>query len=171
MRWPVRGGNAVVLERDPLVRDQVSRLMGVLRQLAIKKNSPIRHTSRYKAALWLNDVQSYCTIQASDGPGEELLRVARVPREPEPGAPREVRDWIRRPSEPDVVPGPTLRERGGRTSDTPADKSGLEVRRWRWGANDADRLAVAEGTQCCSCACGKPSDRHRVAACCAAASS
>jgi very-short-patch-repair endonuclease len=99
-------------ERDPLVRDQVIRLLGVLRQLAVAKNSPTRHTSRYEKALWLDDVRDHATVQLPDGPGDELLRVPRVPREPEPQPPREIRVWLRPAPVSDEVREPTLRERG-----------------------------------------------------------
>jgi Ni2+-binding GTPase involved in maturation of urease and hydrogenase/very-short-patch-repair endonuclease len=96
-------------EHDPLLRDQVVRLMGVLRQLAVAKNRPIRHTSRYDEVLWLDDVQDHCTVQAPEGPGDELLRAARVPREAPPVAPPVLKDWLV-PSKDDLRE-PVLRER------------------------------------------------------------
>src|SRR5215218_10233993 len=84
-------------EDDPVIRDQVTRLTGVLRQLAAAKTAPVRHTAQYHAALWLADVRDHCPVRVPEGPGDELLRVGRVPREPEPEAPAAVAGWIRWP--------------------------------------------------------------------------
>jgi very-short-patch-repair endonuclease len=107
-----RDGRGMLMrpERDPLLRDQVTRLLGVLRQLAVAKNAPIRHTARYDAALWLAEVRDHGTVKAPEGPGDELLRVARVPREPEPPAPAGIDGWIRRPPDSDAVPEPELHD-------------------------------------------------------------
>jgi hypothetical protein len=161
-------GNAVVLERDPLVRDQVNRLMGVPRQLASARNSPMPHTSRYEAALWLNDVQNYCTIQAPDGRGEELLCIAWVPQKVA---------WVRRSRNLGARaksvtgsgghPSP-MSSRGRRCASVAGGRIRYSRRRIRprsspveMGCQRRGRLAVAEGPQCCSCACSRPWDRHR----------
>ncbi|MFC5993477.1 AAA domain-containing protein [Pseudonocardia hispaniensis] len=99
-------------EWDPLLRDQVIRLMGVLRQLAVTRNSPIRHTSGYDKLMWLDDVQEHCTVQMPTGPGDELLRVPRVQLEPEPPAPRELAHWIHRPADTDGAREPVLAQHG-----------------------------------------------------------
>ncbi len=99
-------------EQDPLTRDQVIRLMGVLRQLAIARNSPIRHVSGYDRVLWLDDVQGQCTVLTPAGPGEELLRAARVPDEPEPAPPRELGGWLLTGGGSDGLPAPVLRDHG-----------------------------------------------------------
>ncbi|GEL18352.1 AAA domain-containing protein [Pseudonocardia asaccharolytica] len=99
-------------EWDPLLRDQVTRLMGVLRQLAVTRNSPIRHTSGYDKVMWLDDVQKHRTVQMPTGPGDELLRVQRVQLEPEPPAPRELVHWIQRPADTDGTREPALRQHG-----------------------------------------------------------
>src|SRR4051794_6177382 len=104
------GGKDLRPEDDPLLRDQVSRLTGVLRQLAAAKTAPVRHTAQYHAALWLADVRDHCAVKVPEGPGEELLRAARVPREPEPAAPPAFAGRIRRPSASDEVPDLELDE-------------------------------------------------------------
>lgn len=99
-------------KHDPLLRDQVTRLIGVLRQLAVTRNSPVRHTSGYDRIRWLEAVQDHCTVHSPSGPGDELLRVPRLPLEPEPPAPRELARWVERGSGTDAVTEPTLRRRG-----------------------------------------------------------
>src|SRR4051794_41409716 len=98
-------------EDDPVIRDQVTRLTGVLRQVAAAKTAPVRHTARHLAALWLADVRDHCPISVPEGPGDELLRAGRVPREPEPEVSPAVAEWIRWPAGSDDVPEPELRER------------------------------------------------------------
>ncbi|MDN5914704.1 MAG: AAA family ATPase, partial [Pseudonocardia sp.] len=81
-------------ENDPTIRDKVTRLMGVLRQLAAAKFSPVRHTDNYHATLWLEDAQEHCSIAVPAGPGDELLRISRVLLEPEPPRPSELKHWL-----------------------------------------------------------------------------
>lgn len=103
-------------DQDALVRDQVTRLLGVLRRLAQAKNPPVRHTSGYDRTLWLDEVVAHCPMQDPGGPGHELLRVARVAGQPEPPAPRALRGWVQRtprvPSDTDVIAEPALHDRG-----------------------------------------------------------
>lgn len=95
-------------EYDPQLRDQVRRLMGVLRQLAVARNRPIRNTSSYDGALWLSEAQEHCSLHIPDGPGGELLRAPRIPREREPVAPPSLRGWFTRPGG-DELSEPILR--------------------------------------------------------------
>jgi very-short-patch-repair endonuclease len=99
-------------EYDPSTRDRVTRLMGVLRQMAAARYAPIRTVDRYHRTLWLHDAQQSTTVQSLEGPGSEVLRVSRVLREPEPAAPRELRRWLDRHGRDDLVE-PGLKERVG----------------------------------------------------------
>jgi very-short-patch-repair endonuclease len=99
-------------EHDPRLRDQVIRLMGVLRQLAVARNRPIRNTSSYDSVLWLGDAQDHCSVQIPDGPGAELLRAPRVPHESEPAAPAILRGWLTASSGSGEPQEPALRSQG-----------------------------------------------------------
>ncbi len=102
-------GQAMLPEHDPQLRDQVTRLVSVLRQLATSRNAPVRHTARYDHVLWLDGVAPHLRD------GAELLRLARPVGAPEPPAPRSIRRWLRPPtarSDIDDVPAPALRDRG-----------------------------------------------------------
>ncbi|MGH3979450.1 MAG: AAA domain-containing protein [Pseudonocardiaceae bacterium] len=97
-------------ENDPALRDRVSRLMGVLRQLAVARSSPVTHTDRYLGIVWLGEAQQHSTVHAPTEPGEEVLRVPRVQLEPEPAPSRELTRWVDRPAA--ALAEPTLRPRG-----------------------------------------------------------
>ncbi len=97
-------------EHDPSTRDRVTRLMGVLRQMAAARFAPVRSVDRYHRTLWLHDAQQATTIQSPDGPGAEVLRVSRVHRDPEPAASRELKRWLDR-SGTDDLSEPRLKER------------------------------------------------------------
>lgn len=81
-------------ENDPTIRDKVTRLMGVLRQLAAAKFTATRHTDSYPAAVWLDAAQEHCAIAVPAGPGDEVLRVSRVLLEGEPPRPGELKGWL-----------------------------------------------------------------------------
>ncbi|MHA6793613.1 AAA domain-containing protein [Pseudonocardia bannensis] len=127
-------------EHDPAIRDRVIRLMGVLRQLALAKHRPLRHTSGYARALWLGAAQEHCTVQFPSGPGQEVLRVSRVQLEPEPERPRGLGNWVQPPPKNDPLREPVLKERGPRPgvgevdlADAPEvrDAFGSWMRDWR----------------------------------------
>jgi very-short-patch-repair endonuclease len=107
-------------EYDPRLRDQVIRLMGVLRQLAVSRNRPIRNTASYDSVLWLGEAQEHCAIHIPDGPGAELMRAPRIPRENEPGAPPILRGWLTTPPGGGEMREPILR-RQGRLGGRPVD--------------------------------------------------
>ncbi|MBW0117866.1 hypothetical protein I4J48_21760, partial [Pseudonocardia sp. KRD-169] len=91
-------------ERDAQVRDQVVRLVGVLRALAPPARLPVRHVDAHDAVLWLEGLR--CPI----GNGHEVLRLRRSAAEPEPAAPPAVVGWIGRAGD-DLEP-PVLHDRG-----------------------------------------------------------
>lgn len=95
-------------EHDPVLRDKVRRLMGVLRQLAVAKTRPIRSITNYEEMLLLADAVEHLPVRTAVEPGDEILRADRVRRDPEPPCPRAVAPRI------DHAPGsldePALRE-------------------------------------------------------------
>ncbi|GAA3226877.1 hypothetical protein GCM10017691_16750 [Pseudonocardia petroleophila] len=91
-------------ERDAQVRDQVVRLVGVLRALAPPARLPVRHVDAHDAVLWLEDLR--CPV----GNGPEVLRLRRSVAEPEPSAPAAVAGWLG-PAGDDLEP-PVLHDRG-----------------------------------------------------------
>lgn len=97
-------------EYDPALRDKVTRLMGVLRQLAAAKYSPTRHTDQYRATVWLDRLQQAGTVGAPAGPGDEVARMARVVLEPEPPRPAVLAGWLQ--PRRDELSEPRLRARG-----------------------------------------------------------
>jgi hypothetical protein len=99
-------------EYDPLLRDQVIRLMGVLRRLGVARNRPIRNMASFNRGLWLGEAQDHGALQIPDGPGAELLRVPRIPLENEPDAPPALRGWLTTSSGSGEPRTPTLRSRG-----------------------------------------------------------
>jgi very-short-patch-repair endonuclease len=100
-------------EFDPGLRDRVSRLMGVLRQLAVAKSRPVRHTRSYEATLWLSETTDLATLHHDARAGEEILRAPRVQIEPEPALPAALTGWVDRPRSTDPeVTEPRLRPRG-----------------------------------------------------------
>lgn len=50
--------------------------MGVLRQLAVAKSSPVTHTDRYRDAVWLGAAQQHCTVHALTEASAEVLRAS-----------------------------------------------------------------------------------------------
>src|SRR5688500_12016388 len=99
-------------EYDPLLREQVIGVMGVLRQLAVARNRPIRNTSSYDSVLWLGEAQNHCAVPLPHGPGAALARAPPIPRENEPDAPPVLRGWL--PTSPGggELREPTLRSQG-----------------------------------------------------------
>lgn len=81
-------------ENDPTIRDKVTRLMGVLRQIAAAKFPPTRHTDSYHRAVWLEHAQQFGAVSVPAGPGDEVVRVSRVVLESEPARPAELRGWL-----------------------------------------------------------------------------
>ncbi|GAA1275832.1 hypothetical protein GCM10009609_43560 [Pseudonocardia aurantiaca] len=71
--------------------------------MAAARYAPTRTVDRYHQTLWLHDAQQCCTVQSPAGPGSEVLRAARVPREPEPRMPRELRRWVVRDKKDDLA--------------------------------------------------------------------
>lgn len=92
-------------ERDAQLRDQVVRLVGVLRDLAPPTHAPVRHVGAHDAVLWLDDLRGHAVIGATT----EVLRLRRAAAEPEPPAPPAVAGWVG-PGGPDSEP--VLHDRG-----------------------------------------------------------
>ncbi|MFD0204682.1 MULTISPECIES: hypothetical protein [Saccharothrix] len=95
-----------------MLRDRVARLVGVLRQIAVAKNRPVRHANQYLDVLWLSSAHELGLIHAALEPGQHIVRVPRVPNEREPGPPSSLRnrvEWVRGGS--DDLPEPKLRQR------------------------------------------------------------
>jgi hypothetical protein len=96
-------------ELDPTLRDKVRRLMGAFRQLAVAKTRPIRSTDKYHSMVLLADADEYVQVRAAMEPGEEILRVERTRRDPEPVCSSLVQPWVVRPG--GSLKEPVLRDR------------------------------------------------------------
>ncbi len=98
-------------ENDPVLRDRVARLMGVLRQIAVAKNRPVRHADQYLDTLWLSPAHELGLVHAALEPGEQVVRVPKVPNEREPGPPPSLRNWVEWVrGGGDDLPEPTLKQ-------------------------------------------------------------
>ena len=85
-------------EHDPVLRDKVRRLMGVLRALAVAKTKPIRNIANYQEMLLLADASEHLAVHVPTEPGAEILRAERVRRDPEPPCPAVVGPWLEWPA-------------------------------------------------------------------------
>ncbi|MBB5808696.1 very-short-patch-repair endonuclease [Saccharothrix ecbatanensis] len=98
-------------ENDPVLRDRVARLMGVLRQIAVAKSRPVRHANQYIETLWLSPAHELGLVHPALEPGEQVVRVPRVPNEREPGPPPSLRNWVEWVRDGgDDLPAPTLKQ-------------------------------------------------------------
>lgn len=98
---------ALHAENDAMLRDKVRRLMGVFRQLAVAKNRPIRSLSNYEEMMLLANVAEHVAVREALEPGEEIVRIDRVQRDPEPQCPSAVLPWLDR--KPGSLDEPVLR--------------------------------------------------------------
>ncbi|WP_367130624.1 AAA domain-containing protein [Saccharothrix sp. HUAS TT1] len=99
-------------ENDPVLRDRVARLMGVLRQIAVAKNRPVRQVNQYLDTLWLSPAHELGLVHAALESGEQVVRVPRVPNEREPLPPPSLRNWVEwARGGGDHLPEPVLKQR------------------------------------------------------------
>ncbi|WP_447006521.1 AAA domain-containing protein [Saccharothrix isguenensis] len=122
-------------ENDPVLRDRVARLMGVLRQIAVAKNRPVRQANQYLDALWLSPAHELGLVHAALEPGEQVIRVPRVPNEREPGPPPSLRNWVEwARGGGDDLPEPTLKQHvevlRGPVEQTDLPRLGREFASW-----------------------------------------
>lgn len=98
-------------ENDPVLRDRVARLMGVLRRIAVAKNRPVRHADQYLDTVWLSPARELGLVHAALEPGEQVVRVPRVHNEREPGPPPSLRNWAEwGRNGGDDLPAPALKQ-------------------------------------------------------------
>lgn len=53
--------------------------MGVLRQIAVAKNRPVRLADQYLDTVWLSPARELGLVHAALEPGEQVVRAPRVP--------------------------------------------------------------------------------------------